>query len=245
MRVTIANISQIPKNDFRAALQALRRQCNEDFQPEWNMPCVLRSATPNIKGTAPIEGIHDAIIYVGDQSEDPNTGIDQALGYHSATHKGVPYGFIYLDVVSAFGEEWTTTLSHEILELLADPSAVLTVSGPSPKNSHHFVNFDLEVCDPTQGDSYDIDGITVSNFVTRAYFGIAGGAARTNFLNLPLKPFGVRPKGYFQYEDGNQVHQVQGEAITPEMQERRQVARRRLGKARRNNLRMLRLETKS
>jgi hypothetical protein len=243
MRVTIANISKIPKNDFHAAILALRRQCNEDFQPEWNTPCVLRSAAPNIQGTAPIEGIHDAIIYVGDESQDPNTGVENALGYHAANHSGIPFGFVYMDVVEAFNEVWTTTLSHEILELLADPSAILTVSGPSPKDGHP-VHFDLEVCDPTQGDSYDIDGVTVSNFVTRAYFGIAGGAPRTNFLNLPLKSFGVRPRGYFQFEDGNQVFQVHGEQITPEMQERRQMARKRMEKGRRNNLRMLRLASK-
>ena len=34
MRVTIANISKIPKTEFHAAILALRRQCNEDFQPE-------------------------------------------------------------------------------------------------------------------------------------------------------------------------------------------------------------------
>lgn len=244
MRVTIANISQIPKNEFHAAILALRRQCNEDFQPEWNTPCVLRSAAPNIKVQAPIEGIHDAIIYVGDQSQDPNTGIDNALGYHSANHSGIPYGFVYMDVVQAFNEVWTTTLSHEILELLADPSAIMTVSGPSPKDGHP-VHFDLEVCDPTQGDSYDIDGTPVSNFVTRKYFGIAGGSSQTNFLNLKLKPFGVRPQGYFQFEDGTQVFQVHGEQITPEMQERRQMARQRMGPGRRNSLRRLRLEGKS
>src|SRR5262252_7222612 len=100
MRVTIANISNsIAKSDFRTALQALRRQCNEDFLPEWNIPCILRSAAPKIQGDAPIEGIHDAIIYVGDESQDPNTGVDNALGYHSRNHSGIPFGFVYLDVV--------------------------------------------------------------------------------------------------------------------------------------------------
>src|SRR5215471_7760151 len=87
MRLTIANISKsIPKSEFHAALLAQRRQINDDFQPEWNTPCVLRSASPNIQGNAPIEGIHDAIIYVGDESQDPTLGVENALGYHSRNH---------------------------------------------------------------------------------------------------------------------------------------------------------------
>jgi hypothetical protein len=216
MRLTIANISKgISASDFRGAVRAIRRQVNEDFGPEWSITATLRATALSLHGAAPIDGKHDAILYVGDASQDPTTGVEGALGYHSENHGDVPYGFVYLDICKQYGEVWTTTLSHEVLELLGDPTAAITVTGPSPKGKGS-VYYDLEVCDPTQGDAYDIEGVSVSNFVCRHYFGLTGGSGHTNFLDLPLKPFGVRPRGYYQYEDKKGVHQVNGEKVTSE-----------------------------
>jgi hypothetical protein len=215
MRVTIANISKsISAADFRATVRAIARQVDEDFTPEWSIAATLRATALSIANQAPIEGKHDAIIYVGDASQDPTTGVEGALGYHSRNHGSIPYGFIYLDICQEYGEEWTSTLSHEVLELLGDPTAAITVTGPAPKGGKGSVYYDLEVCDPTQGDSYKIDGITVSNFVCKHYFGLVGGSGHTNFLELALQPFGVRPRGYYQYEDKRGVHQINGELIT-------------------------------
>ena len=99
--------------------------------------------------------------------------------------------------------------------------------------------YDLEVCDPTQGDSYEVEGVAVSNFVGKHYFGIVGGSGQTNFLGLPLKSFGVRPRGYFQYEDKSGAHQVMGEKVTDKQVE----ARKRMKMARRNTRRAARAAT--
>jgi hypothetical protein len=233
MRLTIANISKsIPTADFRTTVRAIARQVREDFSDEWGVTATLRATALSLKGDVPVDGKHDAIIYVGDASQDPTTGVEGALGYHSRNHGSIPYGFIYLDICAEYGELWTTTLSHEVLELLGDPTAALTVTGPAPKGHKGSVYYDLEVCDPTQGDSYKIDGVEVSNFVGKSYFGLVGGSGHTNFLELPLKPFGVRPKGYFQYEDKKGVHQVMGEIITE-----KQLAARKLMKLGRRNAR--------
>ena len=108
--------------------------------------------------------------------------------------------------------------SHELLELLADPNVVYNIQGPAPAGaSAPQVLYSLEVCDPTQGDSYLMDGtaIAVSNFVTKAYFGVdsSTGMAVTNHLKLDLKPFGVRPLGYVQYNDGIETQQVNGSSV--------------------------------
>jgi hypothetical protein len=238
MRLTIANISKsITAAEFRNAVRAIRRQVDEDFGPEWNVTAALRATALNISAQARLDGKHDAILYVGDSSQDPTTGVEGALGYHAENHENTPYGFVYLDICGEFAESWTSCLSHETLELLADPTAALTVTGPSPKG-HGSVYYDLEVCDPTQGDSYQIDGVEVSNFVGRAWFRLAGGSGQTNFLELPLKPLGVRARGYFQYEDGSHVYQVKGENVTA----RAFAARERLEKVRRNARRAARLE---
>jgi len=237
MNLTIANVStRIQPAAFQAAVAAIGRQVNEHFQPEWGIGATLRGvAAPLIvnKKDVSIQGAHDAILYLGDSSQDPTVGVEGALGYHSRNFAGIPYGFVYLDICAEYGEIWTTTLSHETLELLADPTAVITVTGPAPEGAPGNVYYDLEVCDPTQGDSYEIDNVAVSNFVGKSYFDLPGGGGKTNYLGLELSAFGVRPKGYFQYEQSNQVHQVQGELVTA----RRLAAKDRMKEGRRNTRR--------
>ena len=239
MRLTIVNITKSIKSpQFQEVVRAVRRQVAEDFAPIWNTTAVLRGVTHKL-GPAKIDGIHDAFIYLGDSSQDPDGGVANAYGYHAANYDSIPFGFVYLDVCEKYGEDWSSTLSHEVLELLADPGAMLTVSGPNPKKqAPHTVQYDLEVCDPTQGDGYTVDDVRVSNFVTPAYFGKSGGVPETNFLKLQLKPFGVRPGGYFQYEVGTAVHQIDGEKVTASRVE----ARKLLALYRRNARRQERLD---
>ena len=240
MILTIANISSsIKKDEFDRVVAAIQKQVSDHFQQEWSKSATLKTTALTIgPHAAPVQGNQQAIIYVGDQSQDPTTGVDSALGYHGRNYSKIPYGFVYLDVVAAYGERWSTTLSHEVLELLEDPTAVKVVTGPAPGHPQDSVYYDLEVCDPTQGDAYDIDGVPVSNFVGRAYFGQPGGTGKTNFLDLPLDPFGVRPKGYFQFEDGTHVYQVNGERVTQSMLAAKQL----MGKVRRNARRAARIQ---
>ncbi len=92
-----------------------------------------------------------------------------------------------------------------------------------------------------QGDWYDAMGVKVSNFVGPAYFCLLGGSGRTNFLNLQLDPFGVRPGGYFQYEKDGKTQQIQGAQVSGD----RLKARAMMGPARRNARRDFRLEHRS
>src|SRR5215831_11418979 len=145
MRLTIVNISNaVPQAEFLAAVSTVQKQVSQDFQPEWGAGAVLRGATLTLTGNkrAPIDGLHDAIIYVGTSHDDPNTGVQNALGYHADNYKGIPYGFVYLDIAKMANEVWTCTLSHEVLELLGDPSAQMTVSGPDPRGGAKLVRYD-------------------------------------------------------------------------------------------------------
>ena len=214
--LTIANLSsQLSSHDLAPVIAAIGRQITEHFHPEWGQTATLSVKKLTLgTHTAPIDGHHDAIIYVGDAAQDPTSGVQGALGYHAKNHANTPYGFIYLDACKQAGEPWSVALSHEVLELLADPTASETIKGPAPHDATKSVEYNFEVCDPTQGDTYLIDGVTVSNFVGRAYFHKSGGSGKTNHLDLALAPFGVRPRGYFQYEDGGKTHQVNGPAVT-------------------------------
>ena len=243
MKLTIANISvSIDAPTLSDAVAAIGQQVSRDFKPVWGVDAIIVATKLDI--TSPqvnIDSSTDAIIYVGDSSQDPTSGVSGTLGYHSDNYNHLPYGFVYLDVCREYNEPWSCTLSHEALELLADPTAVLTVTGPAPSGTtEKTVYYDLEVCDPTQGDTYNVDGVVVSNFVTKWYFNMAGGPAgrTTNFLNLSLGQFEARPGGYFQYEDDSGAHQVDGSKVD----ERRRAARRMLSDYRRNGRRAIRLE---
>ena len=219
LNLMVVNLSTaIDDPTFSTTVAAIGVQVSRDFQPAWGSNATLSASRVALNGAqANINAAVDAVIYVGDSSNDPTTGVAGAFGYHSTNYGELPYAFIYLDVCAQYGEAWSCTLSHEILELLADPTTVLTAVGPAPAAAgagpDQIVRYDLEVCDPTQGDSYRINNVTVSNFVTKAYFGMATESPATNFLNLALAPFDVRPGGYVQYEDSGGTHQINGAKV--------------------------------
>ncbi len=240
LTLAIANLSSaIDDTAFAAAVAAIAVQVGRDFQPEWGMGAALNPTRLSLSGgKANVDAAADAVIYVGDSASDPTTGASGAYGYHSENYGQTPYAFVYLDVCRQYGEAWSATLSHEVLELLADPTTVLTASGPVPGGAApaagspaQTVAYDLEVCDPTQGDTYAINGVQVSNFVTKAFFAMVGGpSTATNHLGLALDPFGVRPGGYLQYEDSGGSHQLDG----PRVDAKRLAARAVLAGYRRN-----------
>ncbi len=240
LSLAIANLSSVDDATFAKVVAAIQQQVTADFQPEWGVGATLAISKPNFAaGQDWIDQATDAVIYVGDSSSDPTTGVGQVLGYHYANHGQTPYGFVYLDVCLQAKEAWCTTLSHEVLELLADPTASMTVSGPGPAGADAAgtqVNYNLEVCDPVQGDTYPIAGMPVSNFVTKSYFGMIGQTPATNHLNAPLPAFGVRPNGYLVYTDDGGQHQFDG----PSVDAARVQARRMMKGWRRNDRRLAR-----
>ncbi len=104
-------------------------------------------------------------------------------------------------------EEWSVTLSHEALELIGDPEANLLVVGPNPNDRRTRVFHWYEMCDAVQAESYEVDGVRVSNFLLPLYFTSSderGG--RNDFLGRVYKgktllSFGVNPGGYIGFYD--------------------------------------------
>jgi hypothetical protein len=233
-RLIVGNLSSISSPELDKVIAAITLQLNLHFKPEWGVGATLTNRSISLAG-APLQldAATEAIIYLGDSSQDSRHGVNSAAGYHSQNHQGVPFGFVYLDASDQAGEDWSVTLSHEVMELLADPAANSRVIGPDPRvdgPDPPSVAFELEVCDPTQGDWYPIGGVNVANFVNKSYFGKPGGAAETNFRRLPLRPFSARPRGYAQYHDADGVHSLFGDDVTPGQQEARLL----LGRGRRN-----------
>ncbi len=135
MKLTVVNIGKrVAASEFQQAIDAANHQLLHHFTPEWSIAATVRGLASDIgKDKAPIEGNNDIIIYFGDSSQDPTTGVDNALGYHYFNHASVPYGFVYLDICEQAHESWSVTLTHEIMELLVDPTCATVQVGPDPK----------------------------------------------------------------------------------------------------------------
>jgi phospholipase C len=200
-QISVVNrTSCIADREMHRVLRAINRQIAEDFEPYWAFGGRLRVeglVGPDTDLTQLKELRGDAILYVLDSAAS-----NDVLGYHDQNLAGIPYGFVYLDLCKTLGEEWSTTLSHEALELIGDPQCNLLVQGPDPNGDSRTVYHFFEMCDAVQAQTYVIDGVTVSNFVLPHYFtpGEEEGA-RNDFCGTDLKSFGVGSGGYIGYFD--------------------------------------------
>jgi hypothetical protein len=213
MRISVINCTNglLSDDEVQKALRAVNRQITEDFAPYWNLNGMLRlegrsAGRPDYENPTDMQG--EAIIYLWDESN-----IADALGYHDANHRGIPYGFVFIDIATEIGEAWTVTLSHEALELIGDRQANKLVSGPHPRESEggRTVYHWHEMCDAVQSETYIIDGIEVSNFVLPLYFtegaepgsrnDFLGGTGSEGMATKSLGSFGTKPGGYIGYFD--------------------------------------------
>ena len=196
---------QVSDDELQRVIRAVNRQIKEDFEPYWSLGATLRlegrSETSPTKLSLPdLRG--DAILYLWDKLD-----VDGALGYHDQNARGIPYGFVFTTLSAQLGEPWSVTLSHEALELIADPEVNLLVMGPHPADPNKTVFHWYEMSDAVQNETYQIDGVAVSNFVLPLYFTPNNEkGARNDFLGTvtngkTLASFGVNPGGYVGFFD--------------------------------------------
>src|SRR5262249_29489483 len=188
MRISVLNFTSIPDEAVQAVIRVVNRQISEDFEPYWGKGAALRlegksRLRPSIQSPADMRG--DAILYLSD-----SFNVNGSLGYHDLNFPGIPYGFVYTWLSWRLGERWTVTFSHEALELIGDPHANRLVAGPHPEYPSVEVYFWNEMCDAVQEETYEIDGVEVSNFLLPLYFTKRDEfGSRNDFLGkLPALP---------------------------------------------------------
>lgn len=195
----------ISDEEVQTVVRAINRQLQEDFRPSWGIDATLRlegrsGLQPDRQGVASMRG--DAVIYLWDQADVPG-----AIGYHDLNNRGIPYGFVFTELSAQLGESWSVTLSHEALELVGDPDVNRLVMGPHPADPSRDVFFWYEMCDAVQAETYEIDGVAVSNFLLPLYFTVEAEAeGRNDFLGRlhhgqPLQSFRLNPGGYIGFWD--------------------------------------------
>ena len=162
-------------------IEALQTQVNRDFFPAYGLECLLT--------TLPEDTAKERI-YILDDSDQAG-----ALGYHEETG-AVPVGYVFAKTDLDYGESWSATLSHELLEQLADPFVNLTALG----NMHGLVTlFSYEACDAVENDEYTINGVAVSNFVLPAWY-TPDSKGPYDFLKKLAAPLTLDSGGYIGYQ---------------------------------------------
>lgn len=172
----------------RAAIPALQTQVTRDVSPVWGTDASLVFVPA---GMPPVAGSWWLVVL--DNSDSAG-----ALGYHDLTDEGLPLGKAFAGADLQLGYQWTVTLSHELVEMLADPDINLTVF-MQPKSSTGKLVM-REVCDPCEADTYayPIENILVADFVFPEWFqGFRPPKSAQFDLRKQIdRPLQVLPGGY-------------------------------------------------
>lgn len=189
IKISVINASTVLSDaQVQAVVPALQTQVHRDFAPVWGVDADLTFIP---KGTQPPAGSWWLTVF--DDSDQPG-----ALGYHDVTNEGLPLGKVFAGTDIKYGGNWVVTTSHELLEMLADPEINLTVF--DQPNDTTGILYAYEVCDACEDDKfgYNIDGMTVSDFVYPAWFEstLKIGSLQLDYGKMIKKPFDLLTGGY-------------------------------------------------
>lgn len=159
--IIISQTNKISALELTKVVKAIQFQITNHLAPFWALDANL------IISDKPKAG--DWIAIIKDEISEPL--ID---GWHTVKN-GVPFAEI------RFTNDWSYSLSHELIEMLANPYIQET-----DQNDNVFVM--QEIADATNKLGYEIDGVKVSNFVTPDYYNAIDG----NFLDYVLGKVGFK-----------------------------------------------------
>jgi hypothetical protein len=203
--IKIALISKTPKLKFTQLSKvatALTMQVQRDLAPIWNVAATVEAVEQNVPpGYWPIFVMPKL---------PPTEG-----GFHKTEHHQ-PYAKV------EYGDAWSLSASHELIEMLIDPSASRLVAGPELQvakgkiieNPKKRVEYLVEACDPCedQNFAYLIEDVIVSDFFTPQYHDpVHSAGAKYSFTGAITRPRQVLPGGYISWFDpaATKIWQIQ------------------------------------
>jgi hypothetical protein len=173
---------------------ALSIQISRDVAPIWGVDATVSAfATPK---DVPV-GYWP--IYI----EDPSKLPPGAGGFHTDRHHQ-PYAIIET------GDEWSLDASHELIEMLVDPTGVRVQANPVLDQAialgypDRQVQYIVEACDPTEDAkyAYQINGVLVSDFFTPHFYdAVKSPGVRYDFTGGLAAPRTVVTNGYISWID--------------------------------------------
>ncbi|MEY2931423.1 MAG: hypothetical protein RL033_2172 [Pseudomonadota bacterium] len=204
--IVISNQSRVTDTEVRRVVAAIQKQVDRDFFPLWGWRAKL------VLGPRRRKGAMHIILR--------NSSHDGYAGYHLIN--GVPEAEVFTHAANRTPlADWQPTLSHEVLEMIADPGVNLYARGHVRYRGHRHVGLvAYEVCDPVQANLYRIDGVQVSDFVTPEWFEPERkrGSLKFSYRESVKAPFALADGGYIEAYLGRKLVTVWG---NPERQKER------------------------
>jgi hypothetical protein len=191
----VSESESVSTSDLSRVSAALQKQASRDLAPVWEI-----SAT--VDAFAKLEDVPDGywpMIVMDD------IGFPGAAGIH-LDKDGQPFALI---TSSPDLDTWALTASHEMCEMLVDPSGNRQVTGDSPKPGQGRVSFVVEVCDPSEAADfgYSSNGILVSDFYTPHFFDpVTASSVRYSFTGALKGPRQILRGGYLSWLDPPSGH---------------------------------------
>ena len=178
----------VPIAELLRIAPGLQAQLRDDFAPEWGVghQDIVR-VRAHLGDPAPQPG--EVQIQLHKDAPPDEAG---ALAIHDKTADGTPIIHAYAGLAAQAGVSLSSCVSHELLEARADPEINVTATLPDGRVVA------VEVCDQVEQLSYIKLGAEVSDFNTKANFGLQGGSAKWDFLGKQPNQFEVMPGGYAQ-----------------------------------------------
>lgn|SRR5574337_125416 len=230
MLIAVINESTLVTNDqVNTMCQAIQVQLDLHVLPAWNMKAgtIKFYADKNkVPGYAWVVNMLDNSTQAG------------ALGYHSEDNDKID-AFIFAGPVLQNGgvvlhdphnpqnTSVASVLSHEVCEMIGDRFAGFWSDGPAvvASDGKTYTEYALELCDPVEGDSYDIivngQTVAVSNFIFPSWFNAQATVPENmpfDYLKKLTKPFSMTSGGYLIVRQAGNYQWIFGEKVRPERQ---------------------------
>jgi hypothetical protein len=208
--VAIVSVTRdIPIRNILQAAAAVQKQLTRDFTPFWG----LEATVDAFEDLDSVPSDYHHVVIFGD-AEELRSRLDVAVGEAYASQliddfdrdrlAGLHLNAFTrqpLALVEA-SDTWSVTLSHEILEMIADPYGNRLVAAAHPLDPNQRVRYLVEVCDPCQTMWYPVNGVPVSDFCTPRYFDpVSVDRSRYSYTGAIQYPLEILEGGYVSWID--------------------------------------------
>jgi hypothetical protein len=208
----VAVVSLTTDVSTRSLLQAtaaVQKQITRDFVPYWGH----RATVAAFDDLSSVPSDYRPVVLFGDTNElvgklEFAIGAQQATqliddferdrlsGLHLNTFTREPFALVEASDI------WSVTLSHEILEMIADPFGNHLIAAAHPLDPRQRVKYLVEICDPCQAMWYPVNGVPVSDFYTPRFFDpVQVDRSRYSYTGAIELPLQILEGGFLSWID--------------------------------------------
>jgi hypothetical protein len=201
--------SDVSTRSLLQAAAAVQKQITRDFIPYWDLRATVDafedlSSVPSDYRPVIVFGAPDELMSrlefaIGEQQAQQlldDFERERLSGLHSNTFTREPFSLVRASDI------WSVTLSHEVLEMIADPFGNRLIAAAHPLDPSQRVKYLVEICDPCQAMWYPVNGVPVSDFYTPRFFDpVQVDQSRYSFTGAIELPLQILEGGFLSWID--------------------------------------------